>query len=131
MNIGEAARVSGVNAKMIRHYESIGIIPKAGRTEAGYRQYSENEIHILSFVKRSRSLGFSMKEIKKLVSLWRNKGRASSDVKGLALQHISEMEAKILELQSMVQTLKHLAKHCHGDGRPDCPILNDLAHRSL
>ncbi len=127
MNIGEAAKISGVNAKLIRHYESIGIIPKASRTEAGYRTYSENDIHILSFVKRSRTLGFSMKEIKKLVSLWRNKARASAEVKNLAVQHIEEMEQKILELQDMVKTLKHLAKTCHGDGRPDCPILNDLA----
>lgn len=127
MNIGEAAKLSGVNAKLIRHYESIGIIPKASRSDAGYRTYSETEIHILSFVKRSRNLGFSMKEIKKLVSLWRNKGRASSEVKNLAIKHIDEMEQKVLELQSMVKTLKHLAKTCHGDKRPDCPILNDLA----
>ncbi|MEZ0393143.1 MAG: Cu(I)-responsive transcriptional regulator [Pseudobdellovibrionaceae bacterium] len=127
MNIGEAARVSGVNAKLIRHYESIGIIPKASRSESGYRTYTETEVHILSFVKRARTLGFSMKEIKKLVSLWRNKNRASGEVKNLALQHINEMEQKIFELQSMVQTLKHLSKNCHGDHRPDCPILNDLA----
>ncbi|MFN8846601.1 MAG: Cu(I)-responsive transcriptional regulator [Bdellovibrionales bacterium] len=127
MNIGEAAKISGVNAKLIRHYESIGIIPKATRSDAGYRTYSETEVHILSFVKRSRNLGFSMKEIKKLVSLWRNKGRASSEVKNLAIKHIDEMEQKIFELQSMVKTLKHLAKTCHGDNRPDCPILNDLA----
>lgn len=127
MNIGEAAKISGVNAKLIRHYESIGIIPKASRTEAGYRNYSEADVHILSFVKRARSLGFSMKEIKKLVSLWRNKARASSEVKAMALNHIKEMEQKIVELQAMVQTLKHLSRNCHGDGRPDCPILNDLA----
>lgn len=127
MNIGEAAKISGVNAKLIRHYESIGIIPKANRSEAGYRTYTESDVHILSFVKRSRTLGFSMKEIKKLVSLWRNKNRASSDVKALATKHVDEMEKKILELQEMVKTLKHLARTCHGDGRPDCPILNDLA----
>jgi len=127
VNIGEAAKISGVNAKLIRHYESIGIIPKASRSDAGYRTYTETDVHILSFVKRSRNMGFSMKEIKKLVSLWRNKTRASSEVKNLAIKHIEEMEQKILELQSMVQTLKHLAKNCHGDGRPDCPILNDLA----
>lgn len=127
VNIGEAAKISGVNAKLIRHYESIGIIPKASRSDAGYRTYSETDVHILSFVKRSRNMGFSMKEIKKLVSLWRNKSRASSEVKNLATKHIEEMEQKILELQSMVKTLKHLAKNCHGDGRPDCPILNDLA----
>jgi MerR family gold-responsive transcriptional activator of gol and ges genes len=127
MNIGEAAKISGVNAKLIRHYESIGIIPKASRSDAGYRTYSEAEVHILSFVKRSRNLGFSMKEIKKLVSLWRNKSRASVEVKNLATKHIEEMELKILELQGMVKTLKHLSKTCHGDNRPDCPILNDLA----
>ncbi len=128
VNIGEAAKISGVNAKLIRHYESIGIIPKASRSDAGYRTYSETDVHILSFVKRSRNLGFSMKEIKKLVSLWRNKNRASSEVKNLAVKHIEEMEQKVLELQGMVKTLKHLAKTCHGDQRPDCPILTDLSN---
>lgn len=127
MNIGEAAKISGVNAKLIRHYESIGIIPKASRSDAGYRTYSEADVHILSFVKRARTLGFSMKEIKRLVSLWRNKSRASAEVKNLALKHVEEMEQKIQELQEMVKTLKHLSKNCHGDHRPDCPILNDLA----
>lgn len=127
MNIGEAAKLSGVNTKLIRHYESIGIIPKASRSESGYRTYSENEVHILSFVKRARSMGFSMKEIKKLVSLWRNKSRASSEVKNLANKHIEDMEKKIQELQEMVKSLKHLSRNCHGDHRPDCPILNDLA----
>lgn len=129
MNIGQAAKISGVNAKLIRHYESIGIIPKASRSESGYRTYSEADVHILSFVKRSRSMGFSMKEIKKLVSLWRNKTRASSEVKFLALKHIDEMEKKIQELQEMVKTLRHLSKNCHGDHRPECPILNDLANQ--
>jgi MerR family transcriptional regulator, copper efflux regulator len=129
MNIGEAAKISGINAKLIRHYESIGMIPKASRTDAGYRTYSEADVHVLSFVKRSRNLGFSMKEIKKLVGLWRNKNRASEEVKNLAIKHIDEMEEKIFELQSMVKTLKHLAKTCHGDNRPDCPILNDLARQ--
>lgn len=128
VNIGEAAKISGVNAKLIRHYESIGIIPKASRSDAGYRTYSETDVHILSFVKRSRNLGFSMKEIKKLVSLWRNKNRASSEVKNLAIKHIEEMEQKVFELQGMVRTLKHLAKTCHGDQRPDCPILSDLSN---
>lgn len=128
MNIGEAAKISGVNAKLIRHYESIGIIPKASRSESGYRTYSDADVHILSFVKRARSLGFSMKEIKKLVSLWRNKSRASSEVKSLALKHVEEMEKKISELQDMVTTLRHLAKNCHGDHRPDCPILEKLSN---
>ncbi len=126
VNIGEAAKISGVNAKLIRHYESIGIIPKASRSDAGYRTYSDTDVHILSFVKRSRNLGFSMKEIKKLVSLWRNKNRASSEVKSLAIKHIDEMEQKVCELQGMVKTLKNLANNCHGDHRPDCPILLDL-----
>ena len=127
MNIGQAAKFSGVNARLIRHYESIGIIPKASRSDAGYRTYTEAEVHILSFVRRSRNLGFSMKEIKKLVGLWRNKNRASAEVKNLAIKHIDEMEQKIAELQNMVKTLRHLAKNCHGDHRPDCPILNSLA----
>lgn len=127
MNIGEAAKASGVNAKLIRHYESIGIIPKASRSVSGYRVYSEADVHILSFVRRSRGLGFSMKEIKKLVGLWRNKSRASSDVKALALQHVKELEIKIKELEDMARTLRHLARNCHGDHRPDCPILEDLA----
>lgn len=129
MNIGEAAKASGVNAKLIRHYESIGIIPKASRTESGYRTYSESDVHTLSFVKQARSLGFSMKEIKKLVSLWRNKSRASSEVKNMALAHIKEMEQKIAELEAMVKTLRQLAKNCHGDHRPDCPILEGIAGR--
>jgi MerR family gold-responsive transcriptional activator of gol and ges genes len=127
MNIGEAAKISGVNAKLIRHYEEIGIIPRAARSESGYRTYTETDVHMLSFVKRARNLGFTMKEIKKLVSLWRNKSRASSEVKTLALKHIEEMEKKIQELQEMLKSLKHLSKSCHGDDRPDCPILNDLA----
>nr|BFD59412.1 Cu(I)-responsive transcriptional regulator [Bdellovibrio sp. CKG001]BFD62792.1 Cu(I)-responsive transcriptional regulator [Bdellovibrio sp. HM001] len=129
MNIGEAAKISGVNAKLIRHYESIGIIPKASRSESGYRTYSDADVHILSFVKSARSLGFSMKEIKKLVSLWRNKSRASSEVKTLAMKHVEEMEKKIFELEQMVRTLKHLSKSCQGDHRPDCPILENLSSR--
>lgn len=130
MNIGEVAKASGVNAKLIRHYESIGIIPKAGRSDAGYRIYKEGDIHTLTFVKRARSLGFSMKEIKKLVGLWRNKTRASSEVRILATNHIKQLESKISELQAMVDTLKNLSKHCHGDHRPDCPILEGLADKS-
>lgn len=110
MNIGEAAKISGVNAKLIRHYESIGIIPKATRSDGGYRTYSETDVHVLTFVRRARTLGFSMKEIKKLVSLWKNKSRASSEVKSLAVKHIDQMETKIQELQEMVKTLKHLSK---------------------
>lgn len=127
MNIGDAAKSSGVNAKLIRHYESIGIIPKAFRSDSGYRVYSDADVNTLAFVKRARGLGFSMKEIKKLVGLWRNRSRASSDVKALALEHVKDMEQKIDDLQSMVKTLKHLAKTCRGDHRPDCPIIEGLA----
>jgi MerR family copper efflux transcriptional regulator len=127
MNIGEASKASGLSAKIIRHYESIGVVPKVSRTGAGYRSYSETDIHVLSFVKQARTLGFSMKEMKKLVSLWRNKTRASREVKQLALTHVNEMETKIRNLKQMVDTLKHLADHCQGDDRPDCPILDKLA----
>ncbi len=127
MNIGEAAKISGINAKLIRHYESVGIIPKATRSESGYRNYSEADVNILIFVKSARRLGFSMKEIKKLVSLWRNKSRSSSEVRNLALAHVQELEDRIAELDSMVKTLKHLAKKCHGNDRPECPILDELA----
>lgn len=129
MNIGEAAKISGVNAKLIRHYESIGIIPKASRSEAGYRKYSDNDVHILTFVRRSRSMGFSMKEIKKLVSLWRNRSRASSEVKSMTLSHIKSIEEKITDLQAIRSTLMKLANHCHGDDRPTCPILEDLSQK--
>lgn len=127
MNIGEAAAGSGVNAKLIRHYESIGVIPKVSRTDAGYRVYSETDVHILTFVRRARGLGFSMKEIKRLVGLWRNKSRASADVKAMALEHIEDLDRKITELQSMSKTLKQLAKSCHGDSRAACPILDELS----
>lgn len=127
MNIGEAAASSGVNAKLIRHYESIGLIPKVSRSGAGYRIYKESDIHILTFVKRARGLGFSMKEIKKLVGLWRNKSRASSEVKLMALTQVKMLEQKIEEMKSMADTIRHLSKNCHGDHRPDCPILDDLA----
>lgn len=126
MNIGQLAKSSGVSAKLIRHYESIGLIPRAARSHSGYRVYRESDIQFLRFIKRARSFGFSMKEIKKLIGLWRNKSRASKDVRGLAQAHIDDLETKILELQEMVSALKSLAKNCHGDGRPDCPILEKL-----
>lgn len=128
MNIGEVSKASGVTSKMIRHYEELGIIPKASRSLSGYRTYSEKDIHILKFVKRARTLGFGMKEIKQLVNLWRNKSRSSADVKRLTMKHINELETKIFELKTMVDSLKALSHNCHGDGRPDCPILEDLAH---
>ncbi len=127
LNIGEAAAAAGVSAKMIRHYEENGLIPKVGRTVAGYRIYRESDVHMLRFIRRARDLGFSMKEIEGLLGLWMNRRRASSDVKRLAMKHVEELDAKIAELQAMRRTLVDLAQHCHGDHRPDCPILNDLA----
>ena len=127
MKIGQAAKISGVNAKLIRHYETIGVIPKATRSDSGYRNYTDSDVHILTFVKSARRLGFSMKEIKKLVSLWKNKTRLSSDVRTLALSHIKELESRIIELESMVKTLRNLASKCRGNERPDCPILEELA----
>jgi Cu(I)-responsive transcriptional regulator len=127
LNIGEAAESSGVSAKMIRHYEEIGLVPKPGRTQAGYRVYRESDVHRLRFVRRARDLGFSMKEIETLLGLWNNRRRASSEVKRLATQHISDLDRRIAELQAMRRTLAELSRHCHGDHRPDCPILEDLA----
>lgn len=126
MNIGEVSKLSDVNSKMIRRYEEMGIIPKAGRSLSGYRTYSEKDVHILKFVKRSRELGFSMKDIKQLVGLWRNKSRPSSQVKSIATKHVQELEQKLMEIQSMLKTLKNLTDNCHGDNRPDCPILDEL-----
>ena len=127
MNIGDAARASGVSAKMIRHYEEIGLLAKAGRTASGYRMYGEDEVHVLRFVRRARDLGFSLPEIKALLGLWGNRRRASGDVKRLAQKHIDDLDRRIAEMQAMRRTLADLAKHCHGDARPDCPILDDLA----
>jgi MerR family copper efflux transcriptional regulator len=127
LNIGEAAQASGVSAKMIRHYEDIGLIAKVQRSGAGYRIYRDADIHVLRFIRRSRELGFSMKEIGGLLGLWQNRRRASADVKRLAQRHIDDLDAKIGELQAMRRTLQELARCCHGDGRPDCPILDDLA----
>ncbi|MEI2455223.1 MULTISPECIES: Cu(I)-responsive transcriptional regulator [Lysobacter] len=126
-NIGEAAALSGVNAKMIRHYESIGLIPPAGRSVAGYRLYSDSDLHRLRFIKRSRTLGFSMRQIETLLGLWDDRGRASAEVKQLAQAHARELGEKIREMQAMQRTLEALAERCHGDDRPDCPILDDLA----
>ena len=126
-NISRAAQASGVSAKMIRHYERTGLIPKAGRTVAGYRIYREPDVHILRFIRRARDLGFSMKEIAALLGLWVNRRRASAEVKRLAVKHIADLDAKIAEMQAMRSTLRDLAHHCHGDHRPDCPILDDLA----
>ena len=127
MNIGEASAASGVSAKMIRYYEQIGLIPPAARTESGYRVYSDKDVETLRFIRRARDLGFSVEEMGTLLALWRDKGRESADVKRVALQHVSEIEQRIRELEGMARTLRHLAGHCHGDERPDCPILDDLA----
>ncbi|QQP97066.1 Cu(I)-responsive transcriptional regulator [Lysobacter enzymogenes] len=126
-NIGEAAQLSGVSAKMIRHYESIRLIPEAGRSVAGYRLYSDADLHRLRFIKRSRSLGFSIKQIETLLGLWDNRSRESAEVKRLALDHAAELAEKVREMQTMQRTLEELARQCHGDERPDCPILQDLA----
>ena len=126
MNIGQAAAASGVTAKLIRYYEQIGLIPQAGRTAAGYRVYTQDEVRTLQFIKRARTLGFSIEQIQHLVGLWRDQGRASAEVKRIALQHIGELEQKIAEMQGMKRTLEELANACHGDHRPSCPILRDL-----
>jgi Cu(I)-responsive transcriptional regulator len=127
MNIGQAAAASGVSAKMIRHYEESGLIRAARRTPSNYRAYADNDVHLLRFIKRARALGFSMADIKTLLSLWQDKSRPSSAVKRIAGAHIDELERKIAELQAMVRTLEHLVHHCHGDHRPECPILEELA----
>jgi len=125
--IGEAARRSGVSARMVRHYEGLGLLPAVARTESGYRQYTEADIHTLRFVKRSRDLGFSMDEIAELVGLWHNRRRTSASVKRIAQKHLGELEQRIADMQAMQRTLSHLVHCCHGDARPDCPILEDLA----
>ncbi len=127
MNIGEAARQSGVSAKMIRYYESIGLIEAPQRTQAQYRVYVGDDLHTLRFIRRARHLGFSLDETRALLALWRDKSRASADVKRLAMDHVRDLEAKAAELQAMADTLRHLAETCQGDSRPDCPILSDLA----
>lgn len=127
MNIGQAAHASGVSAKMVRYYESIGLISRATRTDAGYRTYTMTDVNALRFIKRARTLGFSIERIKALLELWNDKQRASSDVRRVALAHVAELQAKIEELTSMSAALQELASSCHGDSRPNCPILRDLA----
>lgn len=127
MNIGQASAATGVSAKMIRYYESIGLAPRPVRTGSGYRVYGGSDLHILRFIKRARTLGFSVEDIGNLLKLWGDRSRASAEVKAIASRHVEELEAKIAELQSMAATLRHLAAHCHGDHRPDCPILEDIA----
>jgi MerR family copper efflux transcriptional regulator len=127
MNIGAAATASGVSAKMIRHYESVGLFPEANRTEAGYRQYADKEVNTLRFIRHSRDLGFSIEQIRELLGLWQNRRRPSRQVKALAQAHIEELEQKLQKLQAMKATLEHLVHCCRGDDRPDCPILEALA----
>lgn len=126
MNIGEAAKASGVTAKMIRHYESVGMLPAARRTEAGYRQYGEADVQTLRFIRHSRDLGFSLPEIAELLGLWRNRKRSSRQVRELARAHLRELDEKLKELQAMKATLEHLVHCCHGDERPECPIIDTL-----
>ena len=127
VDIGRASKASGVSVKMIRHYEAVGLLPKVARTAANYRLYREADVHTLRFVRRARALGFSMEDIQGLLSLWRNKSRSSALVKKIAGKHIDELNRKIAELKAMVDTLEHLTQHCHGDHRPECPILDDLS----
>lgn len=126
MNIGQAAQASGVSAKMIRHYEDIGLIQKAKRSLSNYRTYTSNEVHTLRFIKQARSLGFSMQQIGALLKLWQDRRRPSRKVKELVAAHIQDLEVRIQELKAMKQVLSTLAQHCHGDDRPDCPILDGL-----
>lgn len=126
MNIGEAAAASGVSAKMMRHYESVALLPPASRTESGYRQYTDKDVHTLRFIRRARDLGFSIDEIRDLLSLWQDRGRSSRQVKALAQGHLDDLQTKIDEIQAMKTALEHLVHCCHGDERPDCPILQGL-----
>ena len=127
LDIGRASKASGVSVKMIRHYEAIGLLKNVARTYANYRVYSDKDVHTLRFVKRARTLGFAMDDIRELLALWQNKTRPSASVKKIAGRHMQNLKRRIVEMQSMVATLEHLTHNCHGDSRPDCPILEDLA----
>jgi MerR family copper efflux transcriptional regulator len=126
MKIGQASTASGVSERMIRHYEKIGLMPKAARRDSGYRDYDERDVNTLLFIRRARDLGFPIEEIGKLLALWQDRGRASADVKALALARAAELKRKAKELDAMRRSLEHLAANCHGDDRPDCPILGGL-----
>ena len=128
MNIGDAAAASGVSAKMIRHYESIGLL-KALRSANGYRVYAERDVALLRFIRHARDLGFPLEDVRRLLALWQDRDRASKEVKRLALAHVAALETKAESLRTMAASLRHLAAHCHGDARPDCPILDDLARK--
>ncbi|CAG9263018.1 Heavy metal-dependent transcription regulator 2 [Paraburkholderia unamae] len=127
VNIGEAAKESGVTAKMIRYYESVGLLAPKGRTDAGYRVYGQEEVHSLRFIRQARRLGFLVDDIRRLLALWHDRSRASAEVKSIALEHVAELDQRIAELTQMRDTLSHLAAHCQGDDRPDCPIIEGLA----
>lgn len=127
MTIGEASTASGVTSKMIRYYESIGLMPEAARTGSGYRVYDTRAVHLLRFIRRSRDLGFALEDIRLLLGLWQDGARPSAAVKDIAVKHIDDLTRKIAELQAMKRSLQHLAEACHGDARPDCPILDDLS----
>jgi len=129
MNIGQAAKASGVSAKMIRHYEGLGLFPEAARTDAGYRQYGQKELHQLRFIRHARDLGFSLAQVRELLGLWQDRGRSSRQVKALAQAHVDEIDRKLAELQAVKVTLQHLVHGCQGDDRPDCPILENLARQ--
>ena len=128
LTIGEAAVRSGVTAKMIRHYEQTGLVPAPARTAAGYRLYTRADVHRLRFIRRARTLGFGMKQVGLLLALWSDRSRASADVRRLALQHAADLGERIAQMQAMQRTLESLARRCHGDQRPECPILEDLEH---
>jgi Cu(I)-responsive transcriptional regulator len=127
VQIGDAAHLSGVSAKMVRHYEGLGLLPRVARTDSGYRQYSEADVHTLRFIKRARDLGFSMEEISQLLGLWQNRRRASANVRRVAQRHADDLGQRIAQMQAMQRTLQHLIHCCHGDERPECPILDELA----
>ena len=131
MNIGQASKASGVSAKMISYYDEIGLVQPSARTDANYREYGERELNELRFIRRARSLGFSMAEITQLLSLWRDRERPSREVKAIAERHLAGLDARIAEMQAMAETLRHLSHCCAGDDRPDCPILADLTAGSL
>ena len=126
MNIGQASMASGVSAKMIRHYESVGVVPAADRTASGYRDYGAVDIHRLGFIRRARDLGFSMKQIRDLLRLWSDRGRSNAEAKAIALGHVAELKDRARRLNELADPLKHLALACEGDGRPDCPIIKGL-----
>ena len=129
--IGEAAHRSGVSAKMVRHYESLGLLPSVHRTESGYRQYGEREVHTLRFIKRGRNLGFSMAGIAELLKLWQNRRRSSAEVRRIASRHVADLDQRIAEMEDMRRTLQHLVACCQGDHRPDCPILDELEGQGI